>query len=120
MSQPTPGPSGHPDEVPQRPAGQTLLRFGGGALAVLGVVLLGMGGYDFFTVDDFETPTRFWMLMVGIPVLGVGLMLLNLAVGRSQLAQHRGGLTLARSCRTCGRTNDAAARFCDACGAQLA
>ncbi|RYU12703.1 zinc ribbon domain-containing protein [Nocardioides iriomotensis] len=115
------GPSGHPGEVRQRPVGQTVLRYGGGAMAVVGAVLLGTGAYDFLTVDGFGMPTKFWMLMVGIPVLGIGLMLVNLSVARAQVARLREGMAAGgRGCRTCGRQNDAAARFCDACGAQLA
>jgi hypothetical protein len=119
MSQPTPGPSGHPNEIPQRPAGQTLLRFGGGALAVLGLVLFGMGVYDFMTVEGFGMPTKFWMCMVGVPLMGVGGMMVVGSFARSNLALLR-AMSQARSCRSCGRTNDTHARFCDACGAQLA
>jgi hypothetical protein len=121
MSNLSPGPSGHPGEVRQPPVGQAVLRYGGGAMAVVGAVLLGTGAYDFLTVGGVGMPTKFWMVMVGIPMLGVGLVLVNLSVARAQVARLREGTFAGGpACRTCGRHNDAAARFCDACGAQLA
>ncbi len=118
MSQPTPGPSGRPNENAQRPAGQTLLRFGGGALAVLGLVLFGIGLYDLMTVDEFGMPTKFWMCMVGLPLIGIGSMMMVGSFARSDLALVR-RMARVRPCRSCGRTNTYA-RFCDACGAQPA
>lgn len=120
MSNLTPGGTGHPSEIRQASTGQTLLRYGGGALALVGAVLVGIGAYDFFTVEGFGTPTKFWMIMAGIPALGVGLMMVNLGFARAQIRLFREAIGDAGpACRTCGRHNDTAARFCDSCGAQL-
>lgn len=57
--------------------GQTVARLTFRALGILitgaALVLLVVGGMDFFTAfGTFGRPTKFWMLFVGIPMLAVG------------------------------------------------
>ncbi len=49
-----------------------------GVLAVLaGLTLMVIAGMEFFTLEGFEEPTRFWMFFVGMPLLAVGGWLLQ-------------------------------------------
>jgi hypothetical protein len=49
-----------------------------GVLAVLaGLTLMVVAGMEFFTLEGFEEPTRFWMFFVGMPLLAVGGWLLQ-------------------------------------------
>jgi hypothetical protein len=124
---------------------RTALRAGGALLLVAALGLVVTGGVEFFTLQDFEEPHRFWMIMVGVPTLGIGLMMLQagfagagaryaageyapvakdtaayLSDGKGILGVGATGGTVAGPyCRSCGTRNDAEARFCDACGASL-
>lgn len=49
-----------------------------GVLAVLAALaMMVVAGMEFFTLEGFEEPTRFWMFFVGIPLLAVGAFLLQ-------------------------------------------
>lgn len=133
--------------TPQRPglrhqAGvRTALRVGGALVALAGLGLAVTAGVELFTLQGFETPHKFWMGIVGLPLLGVGLMMLQLgfsgagarfAAGEyapvvkdtaGYLSDGKGILGVGATgpyCRGCGIRNDAEARFCDSCGASLA
>jgi len=109
------------------------------AVVVLGLALyfLAVGLTDFVTSDE---PEKFWMLLVGIPVLAVGGWLAMAGFGGAVARYAAGeGAPVARDsleyltrthpdaeptggpyCRACGTRNDAAASFCDSCGKSLA
>lgn len=56
-----------------------VLRMGGPVLTGIGVVLFVIGIVDFFaSAGSFGGPRRFWMVMLGLPMLGVGLAMLRL------------------------------------------
>ena len=126
---------------------RTTLRVLGGLLTVVALGLIVTGGVEFFTLEGFEEPHKFWMIMVGIPVLGIGLMLLQAgfagagaryAAGEyapvvkdttGYLTDGQGILGVGATggqpaagpyCRSCGTRNDADARFCDSCGVPVA
>lgn len=131
-------------------AARTTFRLLGVVVTATALVLLVVGGFDFFTsLDSFEGPTRFWMFFLGVPLLGVGGWLLQagfLGVGARYVsgevtpvakdtAEHlTGGKGLTHLgvaepsgtpaagpyCRSCGTRNDADARFCDSCGTAMA
>jgi hypothetical protein len=124
---------------------------------VLGVVVTGtalvfllVGGIDFFSsMNSFEGPTKFWMLFVGIPMLGIGGWCLQagfMGVGARYVSgevspvvkdsaayltdgkgllnvgvrDQGGAAATGPYCRSCGTRNDADARFCDSCGSAMA
>jgi hypothetical protein len=122
------------------------LRVGGLVVVLAGLVLVVTGAADFFgSMNGPGMPTRFWMLMVGLPVLGVGGLLLQagflgagaryaageyapvlkdtatyLTDGEGLLGVERTAPAPGPYCRSCGTRNDADARFCDGCGAPMA
>ena len=118
-----------------------------GVVAVLAALgLMVTAGMEFFTLQGFEEPTRFWMFFVGIPLLAVGGWLLQagfmgagaryasgeLAPVAKDTAHYltdgKGLLGVGATpsgeagpyCRGCGTRNDADARFCDSCGTAMA
>ncbi|QZY29562.1 zinc ribbon domain-containing protein [Nocardioides coralli] len=121
-----------------------------GPLVLLGAVVLGIIGFvDFIgSMNSFGPPTRFWMLMVAIPMLAVGGWLTQAGYGgvaaryasgelspvvkdsAAYLTDGEGLLGVGRTvdderasgpfCRSCGTRNDGDARFCDGCGTSLA
>lgn len=118
-----------------------------GVVAVLAALgLMVTAGMEFFTLQGFEEPTRFWMFFVGIPLLAVGGWLLQagfmgagaryasgeLAPVAKDTAHYltdgKGLLGVGATpsgeagpyCRSCGTRNDADARFCDSCGTTMA
>lgn len=56
---------------------RTALRVAGAVMVVGAVALIVTAGLEFFSLQGFDEPHKFWMLMVGIPCLGVGIMLLQ-------------------------------------------
>jgi hypothetical protein len=127
---------------------RTVLRVAGALLAVTGLVLVVTAGIEFFTLQGFEQPRRFWMFFVGIPALGVGLMMLQVGFagagaryaageyspvvkdtaeyltdgqGLRHLGVRDGAAPAAGPyCRSCGTRNDTDARYCDSCGTAMA
>ncbi|MGN6574257.1 MAG: zinc ribbon domain-containing protein [Nocardioides sp.] len=127
---------------------RTGLRVAGGLLALVGLGLTVTAGIEFFTLQGFEEPHRFWMFFVGIPALGIGLMMLQAGFagagaryaageyapvvkdtaeyltdgkGLRNLGVRDGDSPAAGPyCRSCGTRNDADARFCDSCGTAMA
>jgi hypothetical protein len=119
---------------------RTALRVLGPIMIAVGLALVVVAGYEFFTLEGFEEPTRFWMFFVGLPLLGFGGMVTQAGFAgvaaryasgelapvvkdaASYLSDGRGVLAVGASgangpyCRSCGTRNDADARFCDACG----
>ena len=133
--------------APQRPglrhqAGvRTALRVGGAVVALVGLGMAVTAGIELFTLQGFEEPHKFWMGIVGLPLLGVGLMMLQMgfagvgaryAAGEytpvvkdaaGYLSDGKGILGVGATgpfCRGCGTRNDAEAKFCDSCGASMA
>ena len=128
---------------------RTALRVAGVVTVCGALLMVVVGGVELVTLEGFEEPHRFWMLLVGIPLLGVGLMMLQAGfagagarylsgeyspVAKDTATYLTGGKGLlnlgvdddARQpaqgpyCRSCGTRNDADARFCDSCGTSLA
>jgi uncharacterized membrane protein len=111
---------------------------------VPGLALVVIGLVDFFSSafsDEFsDEPTKFWMAFAGMPLVFVGLACLIFGFAGAGL-KYAAGETVPvlkdamdqlglqggarRSpgdgpyCRSCGTQNDAAARFCDSCGASM-
>ena len=116
---------------------------------VVGFVLLAVALYfivtalrEFFTLQDFEEPTKFWMLFVGLPLLAVGAWCLQagfmgvaaryaagegapvLKDSAAYLTDGEGILGVGRTvddepskfCSSCGNPAGVAARFCESCG----
>jgi hypothetical protein len=133
-----------PDRSPADPnAGRRFaLRVAGGIVALLGLALVVTGFVDFLRVFGSQSmdaePTRFWMLMVGLPVLVVGLWLLQagylrflttyaaqeaapgLRVTGESLGLHRAADdATGRFCPQCGGRAPAGSRFCASCGTSL-
>ncbi len=68
MSNTTPPPG-----FAKQSAARNSFRMFGVVLVGTALVLIVMGGLDFFgTVNSFGPPTKFWMFFVGIPMLAVG------------------------------------------------
>lgn len=115
-----------------------LVLAGGGILTVAGLI-------DFVTATSgFESPTRFWMLMLGLPMLGIGGMITMLGfrreIGRymkneaapvlNEMSEElrpgvkniasavREGMEGGVRC-SCGTVNPAGSRFCTSCGKAL-
>lgn len=130
---------------------RTTLRVVGVVLLVVGLVFLAIGLADFFgSMDSFDGPHRFWMVFVGVLLLGpagwclqagflgaasryvVGETTPVIKDSAAYLTDGEGILGVGRTvddaqepatgpfCSTCGTRNDADARFCDSCGAALA
>jgi len=118
-----------------------VLRVVGPIIALIGFGLLATGLVDFFSAAaGGGFPTRFWMAMAGIPMFAVGMQLTGVgyagAIARYFAQEHAPvaadtfgyvaretrddvrSLSGAR-CPACGTVNDAAARYCDECGAAL-
>jgi len=119
------------------------------AFRVAGLVIVAVALYlaitalhEFFTLEDFEEPHRFWMLFVAIPLLAVGGWCLQAgfmgvaaryAAGEgapvlkdsvAYLTDGEGLLGVGRTvddepskfCSSCGNAAGVAARFCESCG----
>lgn len=114
-----------------------------GALFVLAALAcIGVAVADLFATGDMTAePTKFWLFFVGVPLFFVGGVLLQLGfagAAASYIAEEYspamrtaaqslglGGQTTGPTpdqgrtgpyCRSCGRRNEADARFCDGCG----
>ena len=123
---------------------RTVFRVLGVLLMGTALVLIGIAAGDFFAAfgsDDFGAePTRFWMFFAALPFFALGGLFLQLGfvgaaakyvvgeaapalktsmdqlgVGRYPSASTGSG----PFCRSCGRQNDADARFCDSCGTSM-
>jgi hypothetical protein len=63
-------------ESPNHATIRTVLRIGGPTLALLGLVLMGIGIGSFFAAfGAFEPPRHFWCVFAGMPLLMVGLVM---------------------------------------------
>jgi hypothetical protein len=56
---------------------RTVFRVLGVLVVLVALTLMVVAGMEFFTLEGFEEPTRFWMFFVGIPLLAVGGWLLQ-------------------------------------------
>ncbi|GAA1478091.1 hypothetical protein GCM10009623_25370 [Nocardioides aestuarii] len=129
---------------------RTFFRVAGPLVLVVAVGFMATALVDFFTLEGFEEPTKFWMFFVGIPLLAVGAWLCQAgyagAAARytsgelspvvkdsaAYLTDGEGLLGVGRTvddgprvaggpfCRPCGVRNDGDARYCDGCGQSLA
>jgi hypothetical protein len=130
---------------------RTAFRVLGLLLVVSALALIVTAGLDFFgSMNSFEGPHKFWMFFVGLPLLAVGVWMLQagfLGLGSrflagetapvlrdtaSYLTGGKGILNVGATgspgsepasgpyCRSCGTRNDADARFCDSCGTAMA
>ncbi len=135
MNQQTPEPG-----LPGQRGARTGLRVAGLVLTPLGALLAGYGLYRFVTggtagagfgeTGDNGTLTGLLMFAAGGFLLVIGFGLLNAGYLRTT-ARYAAGetmpvvkdaasyLTAAKACGSCGRRNDAEARFCDGCGHSL-
>ena len=131
MSQQPSGAEGDPNR-----GRRTALRLIGFVLLVVGVFFLLAALVDFFGAMSANDgmPSKFWMAFVGLPLVVVGGWSLQAgfvgaasryvasetapAVRTTSQAWHDQGPD--RSCPQCGKRAGASARFCDACGAELA
>ena len=104
------------------------------ACLVLGAILALIGFVSF--ADSFGDPSSglpggFVLLVIGVPLLGIGATLFKFAflgeigrygagelapVAKDTLDYIKGGEI---ACPSCGRTNEAGSNFCEACGAAL-
>lgn len=123
---------------------RTIFRVLGVLLMGTALVLIGIAAADFFAAfgsDDFGAePTKFWMFFAALPFFALGGLFLQLGfvgaaakyvageaapalktsmdqlgVGRYPSASTGSG----PFCRSCGRQNNADARFCDGCGTSV-
>ena len=123
---------------------RTIFRVLGVLLMGTALVLIGIAAADFFAAfgsDDFGAePTKFWMFFAALPFFALGGLFLQLGfvgaaakyvageaapalktsmdqlgVGRYPSASTGSG----PFCRSCGRQNNADARFCDGCGTSM-
>jgi hypothetical protein len=114
---------------------RTTFRVLGVAVLVVGLLLTVLGVTSLFAAaGSFESPDRFWMAFVGLPLVAVGGWLLQAGFGGAAARYAAGELApTARDtmdylgvgegavrCAGCGSRNDARARFCDDCGQSLA
>ena len=142
MSNLTPG---APENAPSRQASkQTVFRVLGVLILVVALGFLVVAGMDFFGATSSDElgaePTRLWMFFVGIPLLFVGGVFLQLgfagAGAKYMAGEHvpvlkesmdqlgfQGNAPSSSGtgphCRSCGRQNDADARFCSSCGSSM-
>jgi hypothetical protein len=129
-------------------AKRTVARVLGLLLTVTGAIFLIAGAADFFaSFGDLDAgpPTKFWMCFVGVPLLGIGTLLLKVgflgtvvnyasrevAPGVGHLAEAvsrgiRDGISDdeddpedGRRCPSCGEDNDHDAKFCSGCGTAI-
>ncbi|MGI8521869.1 MAG: zinc ribbon domain-containing protein [Nocardioides sp.] len=129
---------------------RTALRIGGVVLLAVALTFLVVGLADFFgSMDSFEGPHRFWMVFVGILLLGPAAWCLQAGFlgtaarftagetmpvvkdAAAYLSDGKGVFGVGRTdddhadaltgpfCSKCGVRNDDGARFCDSCGAAL-
>lgn len=125
-----------------------ILKIAGGILLGIGAIFAIIGFIDFFTAigEGGGMPQKFWCLFLGIPLCGVGGMLLSLGFKREIVrysknevmplineaseemkpafqnvadAIRQGTDGKINVCRTCGTANDAEAKFCKSCGKPL-
>lgn len=130
---------------------RTFFRVAGCVLLPLGVVVFGWGIMRMFEYDGYDSPPGLYIaaFMGGLPIIGLGLMCLNVgflgAAARygagetmpvlkdsaAYLSDGRGVMGVGRTaaepvstatgpfCRSCGVRNDPDATFCDGCGQRL-
>ena len=139
MSSITPG---QPDDISAgRSRRRSVFRVLGVLLMGTALVLIGVAVADFFAAfasDDFGAEaTRFWMFFAALPFFALGALFLQLGFAGTAARYMAGEYVpvlkdsmdqlgvggypaLAAGsgpyCRSCGRQNDADARFCDSCG----
>jgi ribosomal protein L40E len=126
--------AGQPPQLRDQAALRSGLRVGGGVLFGIGLVITVIALADFFgTVGTFTAPTKFWMAFVGLPLIAIGVWMMQagfLGVATRYVAgevsptikdalSYAGVGTDHAVCAKCGATNRAEAKFCDDCGAAL-
>lgn len=96
-----------------------------GVLSLIGGLLLSILG---IAGAISGSPTRLWMLLAGLPVIGIGVMLVLFSLReRISTATLKNAASFYRAakkqpdciCTYCGTANDADGRFCKSCGAPL-
>lgn len=143
MSNHTPG--AHPgDPTPDRASKRTLFRVLGVLFMGTAVGLIGWSIYDFSQAWNDPSfgaePDKFWLFFVAMPFFLLGAVFLNLgfsgATAKYMASEYSPAIqSVARDiglrdepspargsgpyCRSCGRQNDADARFCDSCGTSM-
>ena len=131
---------------------RTFFRVAGGVLLPLGIIVFVWGVVNVFGYDGYDSPPGRYLVafLGGLPLIGVGLMCLNVGflgaaarygagetmpVARDSaayLTDGQGVMGIGRTvddpgptasgpfCRSCGVRNDPDATFCDGCGHRLA
>lgn len=135
----------NPNEHRTHETVKTVLKFVGILLLVCGGILTVIGFSDFFrSLSDFGFPRKFWMLMLGLPMMAIGGMLTMFGfrreIGRymknettpvlNEMSEElrpgvqniasavREGMAEGVRC-SCGTVNSAGSKFCTACGKAL-
>ena len=126
--------SGQPPQLRDQLALRSGLRVGGGVLFGIGLVMTVVAVADLFgTMGTFAMPTKFWMAFIGLPLIAIGVWMMQagfLGAATRYVAgevtptikdalSYAGVGTARPVCARCGATNRAEAKFCDDCGAAL-
>ncbi len=129
--------SGGPPQLRDQASVRTGLRIGGAIIAGTGLILVIAGFASFFSsMNSFSGPKHFWLAFIGIPLLGIGMMMLvagffgtttRYAAGEVMptvkdsldymgIGARRAALV---TCPSCGHGNAPGSGFCSACGKPL-
>jgi hypothetical protein len=101
----------------------------------IGFVCLGVSLFEFFTLDEWETPHLFWLAFGGMPLIFIGFVLSGSSIQRFLLHQQRdhiretmkvmgeglreGLKETNKTCSNCSIFNETFANYCSNCGASL-
>jgi hypothetical protein len=132
------------DARPVRAARRTVYRVLGMLLMGAALVLIGLSVADFFRAFNDPSfaamPTKGWMFFLAMPFFLLGGICLQLGFAGAHAKYLAGEISpalrsvardvglrvddpaeqaLGPYCRSCGRQNDADARFCDGCGTSM-
>jgi hypothetical protein len=125
---------GYQDQASKR----TTFRIVGVVVFAAGLVLTVIAFADLVSAmgsDNMDTPKKFFLGFIGLPLMGVGGWFLQAGFGGAVAKYAAGELAPTakqsldylgsenagtRSCPNCGGSNDATAKFCDDCGTPLA
>jgi hypothetical protein len=125
--------SGEPPQLRDQVGVRTGLRIGGAIIAVIGLILTIAGFVSFFRAfgsTSASPPEHFWLLFIGIPLLGIGLMMLiagflgattryvagEVAPTAKDALGYVGVGPRQAICPFCGQPNPAGSGICVRCG----